>query len=334
MVTIKDIAGKLGISYSTVSLALRNSPKIKKDTTELVKKTAREMGYRPNSVARSLVLQKTILVAMITPDISSPFYARIVEGAEAACREKGFNMLICNTNWDPKLEEQHLNLILERRIDGAVISPCNVHNPLLDKILAEDLPIGFVSSRYQHGKADRKLFVGSDNEQGGLLAVRHVLSKGQEGVAIIGGNINSESTSLRMKGYRKGFEEAGFPRSRVFFYEGDFSQAAGYGNSRQALEEHPEISCLICMSDLIAMGALKAAREAGRKVPEDLGVMGFDDTYLASLDAIRLTTVYQPKYEMGYRVMSRLLSKLGGEGGADDPLYERMPCRLSVRESV
>jgi len=333
MPTIKDIARKLNISYSTVSLALRNSPKVKAETLKLVQETASAIGYKPNSVARSLVLQKSILVAMITPDISSPFYARVVEGAEAACREKGFNMLICNTNWDPMWEEQHLNLILERRIDGAVIAPCNVKNPYLDKILSANLPIAFVSSQYSHENKDNFIFVGADNIEGGYLAVTHIMEKNQKAIAFIGGSRNSESLVNRMKGYYKGIDEASFSRKKVYTYNGDFSQESGYRNTLSALKEHPEISCLICLNDLIAMGALKAARIMGRNVPVDLGIVGFDDTYLASLDAISLTSVYQPKYQMGYKAMNRLLLKLESDE-TEVPLYELLPCSLSIRKST
>ncbi|OQY34025.1 MAG: hypothetical protein B6241_05960 [Spirochaetaceae bacterium 4572_59] len=333
MPTIKDIAEKLNISYSTVSLALRDSPKVKKKTLKLVKQTADEIGYRPNCIARSLVLQKSILVAMITPDISSPFYARIVEGAEAACRKKGYNMLICNTNWDPKWEEKHLNLILERRIDGAVIAPCKIKNDYLDKILSAKLPIAFVSSQYPHKDKDNLIFRGADNIEGGYLATCFILKKKQKAIAFIGGSINSVSLVHRMEGYYMGIDEADFPRENVYTYTGDFSQNSGYENSLKALHEHPEITCLICLNDLIAMGALKASRETGRKVPEDIGIIGYDDTYLASLDAVQLTSVYQPKYQMGYEAMNKLLDRLESDE-ENEPLSKLLHCKLSIRNSV
>lgn len=330
MPTIKDIARELNLNYSTVSLALRDSPKIKKQTAEKIKKKAEEMGYRPNIIARSLVLQKSKLVAMITPDISNPYYARVVEGAEAACQKAGYNMLICNTNWKPELEENHLNLILERRIDGAIISPCNVKNPLLEKILSEDFPITFVSSSYPYQSESKELFVGADNEQGGYLAAAHGLERNPAKIGIIGGSLNSQSLKDRITGYQRAFDEKGYEDRRVVSYYGEFTQESGYTNTLRALDENNNLECLLCLNDLIALGAMKAVWEIGRRIPEDISIIGFDDTYLADLYTVSLTSVYQPKYKIGYGAMKLLLESLTNSE-FNRPHREILPCVLRKR---
>jgi LacI family transcriptional regulator len=179
-----------------------------------------------------------------------------------------------------------------------------------------------------------QIFVGADNEGGGLMAARHLMEKPRRAVGIIGGSVNSESLVSRMKGYRKGLKEAGLEDDHIHFYAGEFSQESGYENTLRILKEHPETNGLICLNDLVALGALKAARESNRQYPQDIGIIGYDDTYLASLEPISLTSVYQPKYQMGYRAMSRLLARLQSGGTVSSESCEILPCSLSKRNSV
>ena len=133
MVTIKDIARELNLSYSSVSLALNDDPRIKKQTKERVKLKAEEMGYQRNARARALVMNKSEMIGFILPDIENPFFSSLIRGAEEIAFKRGFNLVICNTNWDIELEAKHLNLVIERKIDGILLVSCNEPNPTLEK---------------------------------------------------------------------------------------------------------------------------------------------------------------------------------------------------------
>ena len=307
MITIKDIARELDLSYASISLALNDSHLIGEQTRLRVKQKALEMGYVPNASARALVLRKTKIVGFILPDIRNPFFADLSRGAEEVAKEHGYNLLICNTDWDLELESLHLRLVEERKIDGILIASSNAKNPILERILSKNLPMVFVSSSYPHATAP---FIGADSVRGGYLAGRHLIELGHTNLAVVGGRFNSESVTRRYEGFRSAVRESRDARITSVVYEGDFTVDSGYSSGKTLLKRSPEVTGIFAFNDLVAVGLLKALREAGVSVPGDVSIVGFDDIFISALPGIELTTIHQEKLLMGRRAMEVLLEQL------------------------
>jgi len=329
MVTIKDIAKKLNLSYSTVSLALNASPMVSKNTMRRVKEAAKQMGYKPNALARALVLKRSGIIGIIVPDITNPFFSSIAFGAEQAAYKRGYNLLICNTEWDDELESYHLALVIEKKIDGLLVASINKKNKILEDIIKEDLPLVFVSSPYPNAQCS---FVGIDTELGGYLAGKHLVELGHRKIVFVGGTFNSFSVQQRFTGFKKALEEQKIPFNDEYILVGNFNIESGYKNGIKLLKEYSQVTAAMAADDLIAVGILKAMRERGVRVPQDFSLVGFDDIFIASLPGIDLTTVFQEKKLMGELAMNILLDRLNSCGESKKNII--LSPRLVVRKTT
>ncbi|MBU8912405.1 MAG: LacI family transcriptional regulator [Spirochaetales bacterium] len=331
MVTIKDIARELDLSYSSVSLALNGDTRIKEQTRERVKSKAEEMGYRRNAQARALVMNKSEMVGFILPDIANPFFASLILGAEEIAFRRGYSLVICNTNWSSKLEAMHLNLVIERKIDGILLVSCNEPNPTLEKVLSLELPVVFVSSPYPDAEAN---FVGTDSEHGGYLAAKHLLDLGHRKFVVVGGRFNSEAISQRFKGYERALGEYGIPLEESDVYPGDFSVESGCNSIKRILSEQHAFSAVLAFDDLIAIGVMNGIRESGLRVPDDISVIGFDNIEAASFSGIDLTTISMDKISMGRLAAEMLLDDLYCTDKPRDRKRTVLDQELVVRKST
>lgn len=309
MVTIKDIAGKLNLSFATVSLAMNDSSLVNRETARRVKQMARKMGYQPNAMARGLVLQRSAIIGIIVPDISNPFFAALARGAEEAAVEQGFNLLICNTEWRDELESRHLRLIQERKVDGLIIASVNRENRVLEELIAQNQPLVFASSSYP--SADLH-FVGVDSKQGGRLVGKHLTELGHRSIAFVGGRFNSESVLSRFSGFKAILKERRISYDDSLTCEGDFSIESGYDNARLLIRDGLPVTAAFAADDLIAIGMLKACKEQEVRVPEEFSVVGYDDIFISALPGIELTTIFQEKRLMGRLATELLLDILAG----------------------
>jgi len=307
MVTIKDIARELDLSYSSVSLALNGDTRIKKQTRERVELKAKEMGYQRNARARALVMNKSEMIGFILPDIENPFFSSLIRGAEEIALKRGFNLVICNTNWNTELESKHLNLVIERKIDGILLVSCNESNPTLEKVLSLKLPLVFVSSPYPEADAN---FVGTDSEHGGYLAAKHLLDLGHRKFVVIGGRFNSEAIIQRFKGYKRALSEYNIPLKKSNIYSGDFSVDSGYNNIKKILTDKHDFTAVLAFDDLLAIGVMNGLKESGLRIPYDISVIGFDNIEAASFKGIDLTTISMDKSGMGKLAVNILLDDL------------------------
>lgn len=307
MVTIKDIARELNVSYATVSLALNDSPLVGEKTRERIKRKAEELGYIPNASARALVLQKTKIVGFILPDIRNPFFAELSRGAEEVAKEHGYNLLICNTDWDNELESLHLQLVEQRKIDGILMASSNVRNRVLERIIGKHLPIVFVSSAYPGTPVP---VIGTDSHRGGYLAGKHLIELGHRNLTVVGGRFNSQSIKRRYEGFLEAIGVLPASEIQVKTTEGEFSIESGYRIGKLLLRRRSKSTGIFALDDLIGVGLLKAFRESGVDVPGEISIVGFDDIFLADLPGIELTTVHQEKLLMGRKAMEVLLARL------------------------
>lgn len=303
-VTIKDIAKKLNISYATVSKALSDADDISEKTKVLVKKTAVELNYKPNYIARGLVKNETKTIGLIVPDITNPFYSEIALAIEETVNKDGYSVFLCNSNWKHYKEIEYMNLLISKKVDGIIMAPTGVNSL---GISDTGIPMVTVGTKRSYCGEN---FVVIDNEKGGYMAVKHLLENNKRKIMFVGGKIGVQSNKERLEGYKKALIESGIEIETKYIRSGNFKTESGYVITKKALSEGIIPDGIFAGNDLLALGALEAVIELGLKIPEEIAVVGFDDIPFAGLPEIGLTTVAQPKYKMGKLAAGMLLNRL------------------------
>ncbi len=311
-----------GVSPSTVSRALNDSPLISEETRARIRKIAEELGYERNELARGLVKGTSGALGLIVPDITNPFFAEIARGVGDVAHAQGYGVLLCTTEGDLAREAQYLRFLRRKRVDGLILSAVTIDDPNLPELLRSSIPFVLVS-RLVRG-LDVPFVVG-DDKMGGRLAVEHLVQLGHTKIAFIGGPSNVQSSQDRMEAYREVLREHGIPFRSSWATFADFTQAAGREAARRLLQRRPRPTAIFAANDVIALGVMEAAEDLGLSVPEDLSLVGYDDISYAALPRIQLTTVAQPAYEMG-RIAAEYLLSLCSE-----KTTEKLTCVLSPR---
>jgi LacI family transcriptional regulator len=328
MATIRDVAQLAGVSITTVSHVLNGTRPVSADGMARVLQAVQELGYQPNAVARSLRMSETRMFGMIVPDNSNPYFAEVARSIEDAAFELGYSVILCNSDEDPAKEQAYLNLLIEKRVDGIAFVATGASENTLEPAHARGLPV-VVVDREIEGSPWSSVLV--HNSRGAREAVDHLARLGHRRIGCISGPRNLGPSSERVRGYREALRRNGLPVEPKSIVEGDFHAEGGYRTMNALLEREPKLTAVFACNDMMAVGALRAMREHGRSVPDDIALVGFDDIALASYTQPALTTIAQPYQELGRRV-AQLLAK--GERG--DPAEQeriRLEPRLVVRES-
>jgi DNA-binding LacI/PurR family transcriptional regulator len=301
--TIRNVAERAGVSKSLVSLVMRGSPHVSERRRQAVLQAARELGYRPNAVARSLVEGRTRLIGAIVADLHNPFFAEFLDGLQESLHGAGLRMLVGSGRWDPLFEAEAVEAFLEMRVDGLVLLSVV---PESLKEAAASVPVVVVGERDVHGVD----IVVDDDELGASLAVDHLVELGHRRIAHIEG-ARSTTAHYRRAGYEKAMHRHGLA-AEIVVEPGDFTEDGGYRAARALLRRDPRPTAIFAPNDLVATGALSAADEQGMRVPADLSIVGYDNTHLARIRHISLTSVDQPRRDMG-RVAAELLTARIGD---------------------
>jgi len=334
--TIKDIAKKVNVSFATVSRALNNKNGVKRETRARVLEAAHSLNYRPNAIARGLVKRQTHSIGLVIPDITNPFFPEVARGIEDGAQEEGYNVFLCNTNWEVKREVQYLNLLIEKRVDGIIIAP--IHNQVegLVNSLQDRIPVVYVSKAPLNSENS---FVVIDNVRGGFLATRHLIECGYKGIGFIGASAGSPScghslsVAERLEGYKLALKKYGMEPEERFIRFGDFKRESGYNIIKRMIEEKDFPRAVFGENDLLALGVMQGVKEMGLFVPGDVAVVGFDDIPLAGFPEIQLTTICQPKAEMGKIAVSILLEQMKRGDGETVNRKVILEPQLIVRKS-
>lgn len=327
MVSIKDIARAAGVSHSTVSRALRNSPLVKPETAAYIRQLAQEMGYIPNVIAQSLVTQRTYTIGVIVTSISDPFVDRIVEGIEDVATGEGYSVFLSSSHADPGREIAVVESFHRRRVDAMIVIASRVGSLYAERLQELRVPIVLINNQ---ADGDYIYSVRVDDQRGARKAVEHLIALGHRRIGYVGCHFRPPSNRRRLEGYRQALQQAGIPYAPEFvLHPLSFSDVE---NGRIALDRLVEagVTAVFCYNDRTAIGVMTRARELGVRVPEDLSVVGFDDIEAGWYVTPPLTTVHQPRYEMGRCAMEMVLDLLAGEEVAD----RLFPCELVVREST
>ncbi len=308
-VTIKDVAQAAGVSRQTVSRAINNRNEISPETRARVLQIAKEMGYRPSSIARSLATRRTSTLGLVIPDVANPFFSEVVRGAEHEAYAKDYNVFLCNTNEDPGREQAILQSLEGQRVDGVLLCSSRLEEQELREALTHQSAVVLFNRSLQGSQIGTILI---DDALGGEVATRHLLQTGHRNVGFLAGPAASHSGRLRTKGYLRAMDEANIADSSAWVRTCAPTVAGGREATLALLTQIPDLTALFCYNDLVAVGALKACAELECTIPDDIAIIGFDDIPLAGLVTPTLTTCHVPRYDLGRQAMRLLLEHIHG----------------------
>ncbi|MFF7633452.1 LacI family DNA-binding transcriptional regulator [Kitasatospora sp. NPDC008050] len=331
--TLEEVAALAGVGRGTVSRVINGSPRVSDRTRAAVEQAVAELGYVPNRAARTLVTSRTDAIALVVPEaetrlFSEPYFSGIISGVCAELAETDMQLLLVLVR--NQRERDRLSAYLRaQRVDGVLLVAVHCDDPLPGVL--EDLRIPTVLAG-RRGDDESLSYVAADNAGGARSAVRHLLAQGRERIATITGPLDMDAARARLAGYHDALAEAGHDRREDLVGLADFTEQGGRAAMRELLDRVPDLDAVFCASDVLAAGALQVLRAAGRRVPEDVALVGFDDSIVARHTDPALTSVRQPIELMG-RTMTRLLL----DEIADPALRSRqlvLATELVVRDST
>lgn len=311
--TIAEVAREAGVSSQTVSRVINNRPDVAPETRQRVQQVINRLGYQPNAIARSLASRRTRTLGLITADFSDYFFTQVIAGAEIEARKQGYFFMLGSTERNPQDEPEYIRLLTEYRVQGILFARPSAEpdNRYLLDLLRDGAPV--VTTAYHLPGADLTV-VDVDNVDGARQATRYLLECGRRQIAMITGPTTWKSVSDRTRGYRLALEEAGVGFDPDLIAQGDWSYRSGYRAMQELLARGVSFSALFAQNDQVAIAAIRALREAGRRVPEDVAVVGYDDIPVAEYCDPPLTTIRQPMREVG-EVATKLLIQAIEEPG-------------------
>lgn len=337
-VTIKTIAEKAGVSAAAVSKALNGSPDIGAATKEKILSLCAELGYTRNQAARSLVTNRSSTLGFLIPDISTPIYPEIFKGLDAEAKKRGLRIFLCDTNRNVSMEADFARILLEQRVQGMIVAPVSNDVRHIHGIVRGRVPIMFIGGKVNDEMGD---YVATDNRLGSRLAVAHLADLGHRRIAMICDNYGTKTKKDRIAGYCAEMEarklepwvvaggsdhpegmEYGYRMMRSLFDPDDTALGS------RASPERP--SAIYTSSDMVALGVMKASAELGIRIPQDISLVGYDDIMFASLPTVMLTTVAQPRYELG-KLAVDLICKAMAQEKRTEAFKATLEPRLVIR---
>jgi LacI family transcriptional regulator len=329
-ITMRDVAQEASVSIKTVSRVVNEQGEIRDETRDRVLAAIEKLGYRPSKVARALVTSRTDTIGLIFGDIANPYFSEVARGVVDTAQANQYDVFLCNTDGEPESEKRALFSLLDHNVDGAIVYPTYSNRDWLMKFSASDRPIVLVNC-----EADPRPGLGvivSEIYQGAMLATTYLIDKGHRTIGMIAGEVAPKSTIQRVQGYKDGLLSRRLEYRDEFVITGSPVFEHGYDTTQRLLTEHREITALFCYNDLIAMGALQACKELGRRIPDDCAIVGFDNILFSALTNPKLTTIHIDKYEIGQQATNCLLQMFKQPDKVLDPI--RIGVDLIERESA
>ncbi len=335
-VKLRDLARQVGVHPSTVSRVLSGDPtaRLSESTRHRIVELARTTGYRPNRLGRSLKMQRTRILGMLIPDITNPFFSVLFRAVEDVAGAAGYNVILCNTDDSAARLDQHLRVLGEGHVDGLLVATAHRQDHAIDDLRARGTACVLVNRRRDDPDDS---WVVSDDRGGARAAVAHLARLGHRRIAHIAGSLEISTTSERRAGFEEGMAGHGLPVDPRLVVAGGLVEEAGEKGMEELLRLPPaeRPTAIFVANDFAALGAMAAARRAGMRVPEDVSIVGFNDSPLASYSQPPLTTLRVALVDMGRIAAELLIARLGGESGAAEiPAHISLPVQLVARGST
>jgi LacI family transcriptional regulator len=305
MPTIRDVAKRAGVSPITVSRVINNDNYVRAETRQKVEQAIAELDYIPNALGPSLRSKRTSTLALVISDITNPFWTTVCRGVEDTANQHGYHIIIGNTDELPEKQEEYLQFLLKKQVDGFLLVPASLRS--LDTLRKRKVPFVVLDRRIPDVAVDT---VRGDSEGGAYALIQHLLELGHERIVVISGPEDVSTAADRVDGYRRALKEAGLGAAQQVYW-GQYDQESGYRFTQQALQANPRPTAIFATNNFVAIGAMRALREAGLNVPADISVVAFDDLPPALTIDPFFTVAAQPAYEMARQATERLLARLG-----------------------
>ncbi len=330
-ITIKDIAKKLNIHHSTVSRALRNDSSVKAETRELIKETAREMNYKPNFFAQSLKNRFSKFIGVIVPEIKHDFFAKAISGIEDYAYERGYIIIICQSNEDPEREVMTTNALASYEIGGLLVSVSqNTRDGThLREILSQGIKL-VMFDRVIDDIECSKVIV--DDYKGAFDATKHLIKMGRRRIAHIGGTKDLNISQERFHGYKDALKEAKIKYDPELVFFGGFQEENGIEGMQYLLGAVNPPDAVFCVNDPTAIGAYEVLKKRNYKIPDDVAVIGYSNSPMSNIISPSLTTVDQPAYELGREAAKLLIQEM--EKGKSKATLKKLRVKLIKRDSA
>jgi LacI family transcriptional regulator len=329
-VTRDDVARAAGVSTATVSYVVNNGPRpVSEETRKKVLKVIKNLGYRPNTIARNLRRQRTSTLGLILPDTYNPYFAEVARAVEQTAFDRGFTVILCHSDYTLERELHYVDVLQAERAAGVIWFPATGNAEPGNRLAEYDIPLVVLDRSVEGMQASA---VVADNFRGGYLATQHLIDLGHHRIGCITRPFELHHSQERARGYRAALEDHGFSPDERLTVRGGFRLDDGCQAARTLLSMELPPTAIFAYNDFMAIGALRAAVECGLKVPEDLSIVGFDDIPQSAFTCPALTTIRLPKHEMGCKGAELLLDLIDGKS----PPAERsapLDVKLIVRES-
>ncbi|WP_445490790.1 LacI family DNA-binding transcriptional regulator [Niallia sp. 03133] len=332
-ITIKDVAKQAGVSIATVSRVLNGSKPVSLKVKEKVLQVVEETGFNPNQVARSLIMKKSSLIGVLIPDIKNAFFSLFVSGVEEASYKAEYTTLLCNTNGELETELHYLNILREKYVDGVIILSSTPEKKKKQREFFNKHNIPVVFASHHEKEEDHFSYVNIDEEKAFYDGTKFLIDLGHRDIAMLGGTLSYyDSGIIRYQGYIKALEDHHITMNKKWVMDGGYDIASGYKRGKILFSQENRPTAVCCASDMIAIGAIRAAEECGLSVPEDVSIMGFDDIPIAEAYRPSLTTIRQPIVELGIEAANMLFEQMKEKDGPAERV-RILPHEIVVRES-
>lgn len=331
--TLKDIATVLGLSSALVSQVLNGKAakhRIKKETELLVIKTAKELGYTPNLIARGLRLKRSKNIALVTSDVANPFFASITKTIQSELRKRGYNLMIFGTNDDIEIEKEEINLLKSRGIDGLIIIPVGTEYKHLEKLLSKNFPFVVLYRIFKNLNANS---VTVDNYTSAYDSVNLVINNGHKKIGMIQGKANIFTNSERLRGYKAALSEHNIKFNNKYIIGEDFTRESGYLGINKLLKLSSPPTAFVTTSELITLGALHSITEHNLKIPDDVSIVAFDSLDITHSLMVPISSVNPPKILLGEIAVKMVIDEV--ENGSNNQKTKvALQSQLDINESM
>jgi LacI family repressor for deo operon, udp, cdd, tsx, nupC, and nupG len=310
--SIKDVARLAGVSTATVSRTLAEPEKVTEETRRKVQAAIRRSGYVRNALARSFRMQSTQTILVLVPDIGNPFYSLIIQGLEEVAQQHRYRLLLGDTQNNVEREIEYLQSVMQRQVDGVIslghtLPPVPKVNTVDKSKKSKAIPL-VMACEYLHDASVSSVCI--DNIAAAALAMQHLLDLGHRRIGFINGPAPTPLSKDRLRGYRDALKNAGLEYDKSLVMRGDFSLSSGELATQSLLDADSKITAIFAANDAMAIGAIKVLRARGLQVPGDISVIGFDDIEFAQYVEPALTTIHQPRREIGRATMAKMIAQL------------------------
>jgi len=305
---MKDVARVAGVSTSTVSHVINNDRFVSEAIREKVEAAVKSLNYAPSALARSLKLNQTRTIGMLITASTNPFYSELVRGVERSCFERGYSLVLCNTEGDEQRMNRNLETLMQKRVDGLLLLCTETHQPSPEIMQRyPSVPTVMMDWAPFDGTSD---LIQDNSLLGGDMATQHLIDKGHTRIACITGPLDKTPARLRLEGFLVAMDRAGLPVPEGYQITGDFEFSGGFEAMQSLLAQKDRPQAVFIGNDAMAVGAYQALYQAGLRVPDDIAVVGYDDIELAQYMTPPLTTIHQPKDELGELAIDVLIHRI------------------------